>query len=300
MEQAAEFVEKLDLPVCTFGWGCHAYLDDTIAEANVDPRAIRLLRALADRSTTVGVRGEFTADLCAKYGVKNVSVVGCQSAYVAGMANAASPALKTTGARPVIYLSLGPNEVELLRLGMASGAGLIGQGDPTDERIATGDISREDFIANTGAYWQAPYLVAALASGVISRADYFDYVRAHFHKFYAVEPWRAHIADSYDFCFGTRFHGNMVALQSGVPALWVVHDMRTKELCRHLNLPAVLHSELGAVRDVGELAARCDYSAFWAHLPARTAEFLAYLQGNGVAGLLAPKVAEGLNALIAA
>ncbi|MBO9356739.1 hypothetical protein GG851_22340 [Bordetella petrii] len=86
-DRAADFIEKLDLPVCAFGFGCHAGINDTISEANVDSRTLRLLRAIAERSETVGVRGEFTADLCVKYGVKNVSVVGCQSAYIAAALN---------------------------------------------------------------------------------------------------------------------------------------------------------------------------------------------------------------------
>lgn len=298
--RAADFLEALDLPVVTFGFGCHAMLDDTVAEANVDARSIRLLRVIAERAGTVGVRGTFTADLCAKYGVKNVTVVGCQSAYVAALLNLDRPALVTAGERPVVNVSLGPEEWPLLALAMKAGAGMIGQGDITEERIATGDITRDDFVADTGGYWLAPYVVRSLAAGRLTRGAYYDYIRAGFGKFYSVPEWRSHIAARYDFCVGTRFHGNMVALQAGVPALWLVHDMRTKELCAHLNLPAVPHARLAEIGDLRDLAADCTYDAFWANMPARVREFTAYLEGNGVASLLAPDARDGFARIMAA
>lgn len=295
--RSADFVEKLDLPVCAFGFGCHAHLGDTVAGANVDPRSVRLLRVLAERSATVGVRGSFTADLCAKYGVKNVTVVGCQSAYVAALNNSGRRTFQTLGERPVVNLSLGPDERPLLRLAMEAGAGIIGQGDPTEEKIAQGLISREDFLADQGDLWLAPSVLAAMESGAVTRAEYHDYIRAHFFKFYSVPEWRAHIERNYDFCVGTRFHGNMAALQAGVPALWIEHDMRTRELCEHLGLPSVPHARLNEYRDLRELAGECSYDAFWAKMPDRARAFLDYLRGNGVSDLLAPQVAEGLRAI---
>ena len=38
-----------------------------------------MLRAISERSNLLSVRGAFTADLLARYGVHNVSVTGCPS-----------------------------------------------------------------------------------------------------------------------------------------------------------------------------------------------------------------------------
>jgi hypothetical protein len=298
--RAADFIEAAKLPVVTFGFGCHAMLDDTVAAANVDAQSVRLLRVIADHADTVGVRGTFTADLCAKYGVKNVTVVGCQSAYVAAMLNLDSPTLSTKGERPVVNVSLGPEEWPVLRLAMKAGAGIIGQGDLTEERLAKGEVSREDFVNPANEYPLSPYVQRSLAAGRLTRGDYYDYIRAHFAKFYAVPEWRTHIADHFDFCVGTRFHGNMVALQAGVPSLWLVHDMRTKELCEHLSLPSVPHARVTEISDLRDLAPACSYDAFWANMPARTREFVAYLEGNGVASLLAPASRDAFTRIMAA
>jgi polysaccharide pyruvyl transferase WcaK-like protein len=40
-----------------------------------------------------------------------------------------------------------------------------------------------------------------------------------------------------DFVTGTRIHGNILALQSEVPAIPIVHDSRTTGLCKTLKIP---------------------------------------------------------------
>jgi hypothetical protein len=298
-EKQADFIEKLGLPVTTFGFGCHAFLKDTVSAANVDPRTVRLLRVIADHADTVGVRGAFTADLCAKYGVKNVTVVGCQSAYIAGLMNTDNRALATTAARPVVNLSFSSDDREILRLAMASGAGVIGQGDHVEVDIAAGTITREAYVNAAPDTWNQATISTLFKEGKLDRGDYYDYVQTHFAKFFDVPSWRAYMAEKFDFCVGTRFHGNMVALQAGVPALWVEHDMRTKELCEHLALPSIKHADLPGIASMQDLAAQCNYDAYWAGLPARMQEFLAYLQGNGVRDLLMPNLAQGFEKISA-
>lgn len=284
---SADFVEKLDMPVCVFGLGSQARQGQSLAEAEVDPRSVRLLQVLADKSEVVAVRGEFTADLCRKLGVHNVQVVGCQSAYVVGVRNwDRTLKVPQTPRRPVTNLSLGPNETALLRLAMRVKADVIGQGNPVEEGIKLGRIDRESFVANTHDGFTWPFLERLFKADKLDRGAYFDYVQAHFHKFYTVRDWRDHMR-RYDFCFGTRFHGNMAALLAGVPALWLAHDMRTDELCRHLNLPVMPHDDLKGVRRLSELTERTDYGAFRAAFPARLAEFRDYLARNGVTDLLA-------------
>ena len=298
-EHAAEFIEKLDLPVCALGLGCQAQLGQSVKTAEVDSRSIRLLRAIADRSALVGVRGEFTAALCEKYGVRNVKVLGCQSSYRAGVENwDTRPVLKDDAPRVVANLTGGSDEREMLRLVMGSNADIIGQNDSVEEGIKLGKVSRDDYENNPNVYWAPPYLQKLFAQGGLSRRQYFDYIAGHFEKFYTFPEWVDHIRTHYDFCFGTRFHGNMVAFHAGVPALWVVHDMRTRELCDHLGLPNVNHGELPELRGLAEMIGHCDYSGFWTSFPRRLKEFMEYLRRNGVAELLAQSFVEKSSRIV--
>lgn len=299
-QSTTDFIEALGLPMCVFGLGCHASLSQTIADANVDPVTVRMLQVISAHSTAIAVRGTFTADLCAKYGVKNVEVVGCQSAYVSGMANwATQTRVSLPIQHPVANLTFSVDETEALRLAMTSGADLVGQNDQLSEEIKLGEFSRERYLSEKTVPGEYPFITQLFLQDKLSRETYFDYVRAHFHKFYNVPTWLAHMKSHYDFCFGTRFHGNMAAFMAGVPALWLSHDMRTQELCDHLGLPHVAHSQLNEFATVSDLAARCSYDTFWARFPKRLEEFRNYLDHNGVSPMLKPQFVTDSDAIIA-
>ena len=69
-------------------------------------------------------------------------------------------------------------------------------------------------------------------------ADLKEYIKKCGKIFYTANEW-ADFFKKGDFSFsvGSRFHGNMMALRNQIPALWVVHDMRTKELVDTLKVP---------------------------------------------------------------
>lgn len=299
-ENVANFIEKLDLPVTTFGFGCQAVLGQSIKNAEVDSRSVRLLKSISDHAKTIAVRGEFTAELCNKYGVKNVEVVGCQSAYFGGVNNwerrdGFFKDFDKNNDKSAAYLSLGPDESKLLGLALKGGSDIVGQGDPTEERISLGSLSREDYLSNEGDVWEPPYLIRAFDEGLIDKGKYFDYIKKKFFKFYNVEDWVKYFSSGYGFCYGTRFHGNMVAFWAGVPALWIAHDMRTLELCQHLRLPYLMHDDLNAISCVEDLYELCDYTDFWKGFEDNLKRFGGYLSRNDVYQFLDDRYSEILS-----
>jgi polysaccharide pyruvyl transferase WcaK-like protein len=60
----------------------------------------------------------------------------------------------------------------------------------------------------------------------------------HIRVFWDVATWYTEM-NNYDFVFGNRFHGNMIALQAGTPACVICHDTRTSEMCEFFGLPSV-------------------------------------------------------------
>lgn len=286
--RAAKFIESLELPIVTFGFGCQAPLGQSLADSNVDDRSIRLLRVVSDHSEKIAVRGSFTADLCFKYGVRNVEVVGCQSCYVAGLENHANfPTTPPAADRCVGHLSLSPDESEVLKLMMASGVDMIGQGDPLEEKISTGELSRDKFISQDHKFWISPLVRNAIGKGALDAGEYYDYIRNRFFKFYDVSAWKQHLS-RYSFSFGTRFHGNMIAFHAGVPALWFVHDMRTEELCQHFSLPHIYHEKISGSTALSDLSGQADYSEFRRAFPGNLSRFMSYLEKNGVTDLVKP------------
>lgn len=67
---------------------------------------------------------------------------------------------------------------------------------------------------------------------------FIRWIRLHGRVFFNVGEWIEH-CKQFDFVIGTRIHGVVVALQAGVPALCIVHDSRTLELCTTMKVPYV-------------------------------------------------------------
>lgn len=75
--------------------------------------------------------------------------------------------------------------------------------------------------------------------------------------------------EHFSFAFGTRFHGNMMALRNKVPALWIVHDWRTLELVEYLGLPHMNYfdEKFQNLKNIEDLIEYCDYSKVYKNYP---------------------------------
>jgi hypothetical protein len=295
--ELGKFIEKLGLPIISLGFG-HSSLEPEFAfrDAKIDERSAYLLRVLADHAETVAVRGELTADLCRKIGVHNVKVVGCQSLYYSASLNSAEDwAHRDRTGRTMAHITYGMENTDITEFCIRNNIDLIGQDEFAEQEIMEGKLPVEVFAGETGEY-KLPYgIERGINRKAISLREYHAYISKHFHKFYDMETWSGHIRRNYDFSFGTRFHGNVAALQSGVPALWLTHDTRTVELCRHFRLPTIKARDMWAYRSIDELKEVCDLTPFKNRLPTIISEFLGYMEENGGRPHLTPQFVEGVS-----
>ncbi|MBP0495283.1 polysaccharide pyruvyl transferase family protein [Pararoseomonas indoligenes] len=270
-EVMAGNLSRVDRPVVVFGLGAQAPSGaeggTTIPEAT-----LRLLRIIAERSRRIAVRGRFTAEVLERFGIGNAAVVGCQSCFLSrapSFPHSLDRPLTGEGRIAFNYTSIN-REGPLVRWAVGSGFDMIGQQEGYEEAIQAGaeppvDPRMERFFRTQGLTAEA----------------YATYCRERFRKFFDTDRWLDHLWP-YAFSTGTRFHGNMFALQAGVPALWLIHDRRTQELCEHLGLPAVMLEKAMKVRDIAALRAMADPSGFLAGYPARYALFKEYVEEAGL------------------
>lgn len=75
-----KLLEKIKIPVICIGLGTQAAsLSDKV---KITPDLLRFLQILSTKSTTIGVRGFYTAELLNSLGIKNVDVIGCPSNFL--------------------------------------------------------------------------------------------------------------------------------------------------------------------------------------------------------------------------
>jgi len=244
----ARIIERLKLPVVVFGLGSQSRLGQSVQDAQVGEDTLAFLRVLSEHSETIAVRGEFTADLCRSYGVTNVEVLGCQSCFMSMTPDFRFPEISGTPdlSRSVVNVTYHSQEVALLNEAMAANAHFIGQSSHFEYALRTvGTAATLDDLPVEVRQLATPGMVNILSDGRLDLARFQNWVKQRFHQFYDVPAWLRFLSDGVAFSVGTRFHGNMASLQAGVPALWIVHDNRTKEFCEYLGLP---HAPIEKVR----------------------------------------------------
>lgn len=246
----ADRVEQLRIPAVMVGVGAQA--EDGSKIPKVSASALRLVKAVSERSAFIGARGEFTADVLSHYGVKNVQVTGCPSLYFNTCAQ--QEIVKKDRLERVIlagtryYLEAREkSDVERLqqhifKLGFNERIDFLYQSErPELDYLIAGDES---------AIEETTMERALVYYGTDSTAELLSFLREHGKCYLDVDQWLASMC-GYDLFVGTRIHGAIAALLAGTPALMISHDARTTELAEFAGIPSLPLSEVGSLTRKG-------------------------------------------------
>jgi hypothetical protein len=263
----ADLVERLDIPVVMIGLGTQdsGYSGDvTVPEGTV-----RFVRAVAQRSRSISVRGLYTTEVLKRHGIEKITVTGCPSLYQQQRSNADLRLLKATRAPPENILIHSTRYAanyrpfidtpslhrELFRLAYRCRLDLLFQSEPEEISLLI-EAS------------QKPVIDKALETSMLDIYQAGDwpsleaYLRAHGKVFFDIRSWRNGISH-YDRAFGTRLHATIMALNSGIPSVLAHHDSRTREMCEFAGIPSVAADVALADRDkILDVIAAADFRHF--------------------------------------
>ncbi len=219
-----------------------------LASDNRDPgfrlhkNVLRILKNISQRCVSMGVRGEYTAEILAKHGIKNTRVIGCPSLYYPFLTRGSMDIARSEEPLRVVANASGGSDVWL------------------------------DYIAgNKFAF------VDQSLNALGARTDYAE------RKFFMdVKKWETHVG-GFNFSIGTRFHGNVIALWSGIPALFIVHDSRMREMCELFKLPSIELDEFDSRKPVRHYYEAAYYSEFNKAMPKLLENYKTFLTENNLA-----------------
>lgn len=251
----ADFLEAVNLPCLALGLGAQAPSEG--ADITLSRGTLRYLRALSERSRLIGVRGEYTARVLARVGVKNTMVVGCPSHFINPL-----PTLGATleqklrrGVFPRLVLTdveLKPSQRRLSRKLFGwllthrgayvcqSHACLIALARNRPEETTTTQVDA------FRRFLQAP------AARLRPRSKFLKLARQRFRVFFDTSAWLEFLS-SFDLSIGVRFHGSILAVQAGTPGICIYHDARTHELCQTTATPHASTAVVESARNINDL-----------------------------------------------
>lgn len=275
LRRLTDVIEQLNIPVVVTGVGGQLPLDGdpSVAGSEVDEATIAFVRAVLERSESLGVRGDLTKGYLVHLGFPEdrIDIIGCPSMHLAG-----PDAVVTRPAQPLtadarVAINLTPavpwarTFLERNHEGFANLAYL-----PQDQETLGLLLWGEEFSAPPG--------MPGSLDHPICREDKIRY-------FVETVPWLRFLAEC-DFACGTRLHGNVAALMAGTPAYLLAHDSRTLELAQFHQLPYesvpddAAHDP--AWYDAAALYERTNLSAFNAARRPNYERWLAFLDRNGL------------------
>jgi len=265
--------------------GAGAQADNYGDKVSLSAGTLRFLALLSERSTTIGLRGDYTAEVLNRHGIKNVDVIGCPSMFYSLDPNfQIAPAAPRQGAARTAFhctpTGLYRDSIaRLIAFGVRHCDAYIAQ----SETYLLGLASDEPQHVQDTEFFFHYYNEGSVAHDVAR-----EWFRRHTHWFFSLDDWLAFMK-GFDFVLGSRFHGNMAALLTGVPALNLVFDTRTRELCEYLNLPTLLLRDFSSSSSLEQLREAADFSLFNATYPAKYEAYRAFLVKNGVETTLVPQ-----------
>ena len=231
----AEVFDKLNMPVVVMGIGIQR--KEGLKE-NLPAGTLKFLDVLKRKESFFLTRGYFTAEFLREEGMKFVKPTGCPSLYFnpaqmrRSLAALANPEL--ADAQKIAFGGY---------LGSVADTIVDAHALLSPKSVASYVIQDEVIAYNLSltADDQAP--VYDKASGRITGATSYKHSekwqRDHeLMVFFDTNQWRSWIA-SRELCFGRRFHGCIIGMQAGVPALMIAVDDRMREMLGFVGFPYI-------------------------------------------------------------
>jgi hypothetical protein len=263
-----ELIIRLRIPVTVIGVGAQASLDAGLDELAPHADVVKaFVRAVLDRSAVIGVRGAFTADYLQSLGFKNVEVIGCPSMYLRGKAFKVEKRVDKLTPESRIAVNItqevpGMNEMALANYRRYPDMVYVPQDMDTLLSMVWGEHTPPD--GNDLYSLGHPFFRDDKAKFFLDPPTWLKWMRER------------------DFTFGSRIHGNMVALQSGTPACLIAHDSRTRELAEVLCIPYVRADQVNENTDIGELYDNLDLAHTNREYPRLLDNYMRFLDKNCV------------------
>lgn len=270
-----DFLNRTDNPVTLCGLGAQGtrILNTPKKLVSILNEEQRLFfKMVSERAVSLGIRGEFTAECLDLMGIHNYRIIGCPSLFK-----------YMDGIFPDIVLP----QINNMQMTVTSG-------DSQKTRVLEMGMKYDCFwvkqsLAEYPQYTRnrkclSPKWVLRNFPGKLEVINNISEYHARKSRiFFNIEEWENfYQKNNIGFAFGTRFHGNMCALRNGIPAVWITHDTRTRELTKFLHLPRISIDEFEKIKYIEELFEICDYSGIKSQYKCLLSNYIRYLEENNI------------------
>ena len=268
----SELIEKLTIPCVVTGIGVDMAYEPNIVEKHpYDDTVKRFVTAVLNHSHSVGVRGVITQAYLNHLGFRDIDVTGCPSIEMFG------PGLKVRDKKPLT------KESAVCVTGSLLSPLNFNQFMVKNFEVLPNYYFMPQFNDDLRLmYLGVPFQVSNAAQQLYPHEidnEVFVNDRA---RFFIDMPSILKFNESIDFNYGTRIHGAVGCILTGVPSLLFTSDARTRELADYHNVPSMPVSLIDENTDIFDLYEKTDFSIVNKGHEERFWHFIDFLNDNGL------------------
>lgn len=258
---------KMQIPVFILGIGAQSSIDySTQFISIIRENAKQYLDSIFTSGGNISVRGYFTQHIVEKLGFSNIFVSGCPSLYYSGE-----------------KCIIPQNKVEKNKFSVALNEKYVSS---ISNRIY--DENPTAIFFDQGNYFTElyePHNITKFSSHKYPFVKLYEEGRLDGDMNYWL--WSKRIKETCNFSYGARIHGNIVALQNGIPAFVKICDSRTRELVEFFNIPNSIDIHFDEEMDsLYDLYYELNYEKFMQTRDKHYIEFLNWLNENNIPHVL--------------
>ena len=272
ISQFAEIFGKIRIPVYVIAVGAQADSYDQLSDliSVIGEPSKKFIKAVYSSGGDFALRGDLTKEVVTKLGFDSAVVTGCPSLYQLGPGlNIPTTKVPLSLLSPVFngrihqFSSLMDefpsskfmDQDQLYRQLLA----------PVDQLDSLDFKSQANFANNYG--FNTAKMISV--SRCVMAADMND--------------WRNYLIENgFNYSYGTRIHGTIMALLSGIPATLSAHDSRTLEMAEFFDIPHVMFPGKISKRDVYRGYEEMDYCKFNKSIKQKYLVYRDFLINHGI------------------
>jgi hypothetical protein len=240
--QTVDVLKRLKIPVIAYGIGAQAPVKGKI-ELSAETKTV--LRMMADSTTSIGVRGAYSAQVLWDIGVKNVRIVGCPTAFRRndpGLSIKLPPLEKVRNVGITLRREVSPAYAQDIKryltfhrdlvksLAARFDVVLMAQGEVEEKKMVFGTLEQKEeaFAALRANKWVSEWYMDETIEKLHRERLFYSDVVADYEA----------LVQQKDLVLGYRLHGNLMALANGTPSIYFTYDSRTVEFAETYQIPS--------------------------------------------------------------
>jgi hypothetical protein len=278
----ADLIEETDLPCTVVGLGSQiSCLDDVKA---IPLGTKRLLSVVEERSSAIGVRGDFTAQVANDCGVKNVEVLGCPSIFTFGnvpqLRDIEPSEISRIGIGPTRYILNKTNDTnrfdkqrQLYQFAIREASSIYYQSEQYEIQELSREKQHNSEQDSRAQHYYGIHDQKKLSNALLEKGKYHT----------TLSSWLADVRKD-DVYIGTRIHGAIAATLAGTPPILITHDNRTKELAKEMAVPSITLDDfkVASLFDLTSLMSQLDYNKYRRRTELNIKKLIGFYKNNGL------------------